>query len=129
MVKKNNKKQSLLNSFYHAIVGIKTGLTKERNMLIHFAFIIAVVICGILFKITYYEWLICAILFALVISLELVNTAIETTVDICMPDINEKAKIAKDTAAGAVLFSSLIAAIIGLVIFVPKGINWLQSIL
>ena len=44
----------------------------------------------------------------------------ETTVDIAMPDINEKAKYAKDIAAGAVLFSAIISVIIGLIIFLPK---------
>lgn len=51
---------------------------------------------------------------------ELINTAIETTVDIAMPDINEKAKYAKDIAAGAVLFSAVISIIVGLIIFLPK---------
>ena len=79
-----------------------------------------VIIAGIVLKISAIEWIICLVLFGLVISLELVNTAIETTVDIAMPEINEKAKFAKDIAAGAVLFSAIISAIIGLIIFVPK---------
>ena len=60
----------------------------------------------------------------MVISLELVNSAIEATVDIAMPEINEKAKNAKDIAAGAVLVSAIAAAIIGLIIFVPKLIDF-----
>lgn len=79
-----------------------------------------VIIAGFIFKISVMEWIVCLILFALVISLELINTAIETTVDIAMPEINEKAKYAKDIAAGAVLFSAIIAAIVGLIIFLPK---------
>ena len=58
----------------------------------------------------------------MVISLELVNSAIEATVDIAMPEINEKAKVAKDVAAGAVLVSAIASAIIGLIIFIPKVI-------
>ena len=79
-----------------------------------------VIVAGFIFKISVMEWIACLLLFALVISLELINTAIETTVDIAMPEINEKAKYAKDIAAGAVLFSAIIAVIVGLIIFLPK---------
>ena len=59
-------------------------------------------------------------LFGFVISLEMVNTAIENVVDLVTLEKNPKAKIAKDVAAGAVLVSAISAAIIGLIIFVPK---------
>ena len=52
--------------------------------------------------------------------MELINTAIETTVDLITKEKNEKAKIAKDVAAGAVLVSAIASAIIGVIIFVPK---------
>ena len=81
---------------------------------------IFVIIAGFLLKISIAEWIVCLILFAMVISLELINTAIEITVDIAMPKINEKAKFAKDISAGAVLFSAIISAIIGIIIFLPK---------
>ena len=59
------------------------------------------------------------LLFALVISLELVNTAVEAVVDLVTEERKPLAKIAKDTAAGAVLFASLAAVIIGCIIFIP----------
>ena len=58
-----------------------------------------VIIAGIILKITQVEWIVCIILFGFVITIELINTAIETTVDIAMPNINEKAKLAKDISA------------------------------
>ena len=61
--------------------------------------------------------------FAIVIGSELFNTSIETIVDMVMPEKNEKAKIAKDVSAGAVLVVAIGAAIIGLVIFVPRILN------
>ena len=94
----------------------------ERNVKIHITIMILVIIAGIVLKINTQEWIICIILFGLVISLELVNSAIEATVDIAMPEINEKAKVAKDVAAGAVLVSAIASAIIGLIIFIPKVI-------
>jgi diacylglycerol kinase len=114
------KKGSLFRSFYHAFAGIIRSLQVERNMFIHFTIMCLVIIFGIMLSISINEWIICTILFGAVLSLELVNTAIETTVDICSPKFSEKAKIAKDTAAGAVLISVIISIIIGLLIFLPK---------
>ena len=62
----------------------------------------------------------CILLFGFVITLELMNTAIETAIDICMPEINPKAKLAKDTSAGAVLVVAIVSVVIGIMIFGPK---------
>lgn len=120
IVKLRKKRKRLSNSFKYAFEGIQEAWKTEQNLKIHFMIMFLVIIAGIVLKISAIEWIICLVLFGLVISLELVNTAIETTVDIAMPEINEKAKFAKDIAAGAVLFSAIISAIIGLIIFVPK---------
>ena len=117
------KRKKLKNSFKYAFCGIITALKKEQNMKIHFTIAILVIIAGIILKISTIEWIICLILIGIVISLELVNTAIEQVVDIAMPEINEKAKIAKDVAAGAVLMVAIISLICGLIIFIPKIIN------
>ena len=59
------------------------------------------------------------LLFGLILSLELVNTAVEAVVDLVTEEKKPLAKIAKDTAAGAVLVSAIAAAIIGCIIFIP----------
>lgn len=124
------KKKSLIHSFGYAIRGILTALKKERNLKIHVVIMLLVILAGIYFKISVTDWIICIILFGFVISLEMVNTAIETTVDIAMPEFNEKAKIAKDVSAGTVLISAITSAIIGLMIFIPKIImNFLWNLL
>ncbi len=115
-----NKNHQITASFRHAFDGIADGIKGERNMLIHFASMAFVTVFGFLFSISQTEWLVCVVLFGLVVGAELINTAIETTVDICMPHIDPRAKIAKDVAAGAVLAVSVAAAIAGLIIFVPK---------
>ena len=120
MVELRKKRKKLRNSFKYAFEGIEEAWRTEQNLKIHFVIMALVIIAGFIFKISAMEWIICLLLFAIVISLELINTAIETTVDIAMPDINEKAKYAKDIAAGAVLFSAIISVIIGLMIFLPK---------
>lgn len=116
----NVEVKKLINSFKYAIQGIISSFKTERNMKIHVFIMILVIIWGIIFKISVTEWIVCALLFALVISGELFNTAIETVVDMIMPEINDKAKLAKDISAGAVLILAITAVIVGLIIFVPK---------
>lgn len=124
-----SKKKHLLYSFKYAFQGIVSAFKTERNMKIHVAAVVLVTIAGLFFKISKIEWMICIILFGMVISLELANTAIETTVDIAMPEKNEKAKLAKDIAAGAVLVCAFISLIIGGMIFVPKICAFITNML
>ena len=74
--------KKFIKSFKYAFEGIFTGIKKERNMKIHISIMILVIIFGILLKINKVEWIICITLFGLVISMELINTAIESTVDL-----------------------------------------------
>lgn len=118
-------RQSLAKSFYHAFYGIWTGIRGERNMKIHCTFVVLVVIAGVVLKINPVEWCIVLTLFGLVLALELVNTAIESVVDLVSPEYHPLAKVAKDTAAGAVLIAAIMAAIAGLIIFLPRGLAFL----
>ena len=114
------KSKNILNSFNYAIQGFFSAFKTERNMKIHIFITLMVILLGFLLKISCIEWIIVVLLFGLVISGELINTAIEITVDIIMPRIDERAKKAKDIAASAVLVISISAAIIGGIIFIPK---------
>ena len=114
------KSKKLINSFKYAIQGFFSSFKTERNMKIHIFIMFLVIAFGIILKINKYEWIICVLCFAIVISGELFNTAIETVVDMIMPYKNDKAKIAKDISAGAVLALAIGAAIVGVIIFVPK---------
>ena len=120
MNKIKNEPKKIVNSFKYAISGIITGFKEERNMKIHILAVVIVVILGIVLKISKTEWIICLILFGAVISAELFNTAIETVVDMISPEKNEKAKLAKDISAAAVLTLAIGAIVIGIVIFIPK---------
>lgn len=114
------KKNPLYQSFGYAFEGIFSGIRKERNMKIHCIAVICVVIAGVIFNISRIEWCLCFILFGLVLSLELVNTAVEAVVDLVTEEHRPLAKLAKDTAAGAVLIAAIMAALVGMVIFLPK---------
>ncbi len=110
------------NTFVCAIDGIKSAIKTERNLKIHCIITIIVIIAGLIFKISPLEWCICLLCIGLVISAELINTAIETTVDMYTREKNELAGRAKDIAAGAVFIMSIFPAIIGIIIFLPKFI-------
>ncbi|MGI6002117.1 MAG: diacylglycerol kinase family protein [Lachnospiraceae bacterium] len=116
----SDKKGKLSKSFRYAFEGIFTCIRHERNMKIHCVMAVLVVIGGFVLHISQIEWFICLILFGLVMSLEMVNTAIEATVDLVTQERKPLAKKAKDVAAGAVLISAIMAAIIGCIIFIPK---------
>ena len=123
---KKQKKDPLYKSFGYAFAGIFAVVTKERNMKIHCVAMVCVVIAGFVFHITPVEWCICLTLFGLVMALEMVNTAVEAVVDLVTKERRPLAKLAKDAAAiaamiaGAVLIAAIMAAIAGMIIFIPK---------
>ena len=112
--------KKLIKSFTYAIMGIKSAIKTEQNMKIHLIIMELVVLMGLMFNLSYLEWLVILICFMTVISSELFNTALENVVDLASSKINIKAKLAKDIAAGAVLVNAFFSAIIGLIIFIPK---------
>ena len=124
---KKTGKNPLYKSFGYAFEGIFAGIRGERNMKIHCFAAVCVIVAGVLFHISVTEWCICLVLFGLILSLELVNTAIEAVVDLVTKEKKPLAKIAKDTAAGAVLVSAIAAAIIGCIIFVPYLLELIKS--
>jgi undecaprenol kinase len=118
---KKYKNRTFLGSFEFAITGIKTAFHDECNMRKHFLMGILVVIAGFIFKISLKEWLwvLAAIFF--VIVMEVLNSVAETIVDLATNyHYHPLAKKAKDMAAGAVLLASILAIIIGLIIFLPR---------
>ena len=122
-MKYKKKIKSLVNSFGYAFQGIWSSFRTERNMKIHVFIMILVVLLGIFLHISVTEWMICIILFALVIGAELFNTAIEAVMDMISLEKSSQAKLAKDVSAGAVLVFAIASIIVGLIIFVPKIID------
>ena len=117
---KQTQFQKRIASFKFAFNGIAYVLRTQRNAQIHFLAAIVVIVLGISYKIETLEW--CLIIFAigLVIMAEMFNTTIEFLVDLISPEFHHKAGKAKDMAAGAVLIAAIIAAIIGIIVFIPK---------
>lgn len=111
---------STAKSFSFAFEGIKTAFIKEPNFKIHTALGTVALILGAILKFSRVEWLILLFTITLVLILELINTALESIVNLVSPEIKEEAKVAKDVSAAAVLISSITAAVVGIVLFVPK---------
>lgn len=101
---------------------LKEFFNREQNLLIHITTSILVIVFGIIFKISYTEWLLVSLMIMLVIVSELINSAIELTVDLYTSKFNSLAMVAKDTAAAAVVVSAFTAAVTGIYIFLPKVI-------
>ncbi|WP_070120633.1 diacylglycerol kinase family protein [Bacillus marinisedimentorum] len=117
---REKKARRLAMSFVNAKNGIVDAIRNEPNLQIHTAAAAAAVIMGFLFSITTLEWIILLLVIGGVLSLELMNTAVERTVDLVTDEWLPLAKQAKDAAAGAVLIFSIIALMAGILIFGPK---------
>ena len=120
---KNLKSKNIFHSFKYAFSGLKYGLINTKNLHVDFVVALLVIVCGFIFQISITEWLIILLCFALVMRLELMNTALEEVVNLASPEIHPLAKISKDVAAGSVLMSAIISAVIGLIIFIPRFID------
>jgi diacylglycerol kinase (ATP) len=115
--------KSRLMSFSYAFRGLAYAFRQEHNLWIHTLAAIAAIAMGLILKISSLEWMLIALVIAGVFGAELFNSAIESLVDLCTPDINKKAGLIKDMAAGAVLIAALGALVVGLVVFIPKLVS------
>jgi diacylglycerol kinase (ATP) len=114
----------LIKSFRFAIQGFHSALSNQVNLRIHLAVSMGVIIAGFAFRVSATEWCVLLLCMGLVISLELINTAIEKLVDMVSPEWKQQAGQIKDVAASAVLIVSLVALIIGLIIFSNHILNF-----
>ena len=105
-------------SFTHAFRGLGKLLKEEHNSRIHVAAAVIATIMGLLLKINTFEWL--AVAIALVLLCELFNTAIERLADKVEPNWDKTIGEVKDYASAGVLIASILAVIVGGIIFTPK---------
>lgn len=115
-----------IRSFKHAFKGVSNFFQTEHNALIHLVATVIVIAFGIWLSISRIEWIIIICMIGMVFTAELFNTAIEKLCDSITIEYNNKIKIAKDLSAAGVLIVALVAAIIGLIVFLPKLIDKLE---
>jgi len=123
-----DKKQmkTFFNAVLFALQGIKQFISRDRNGKIQIAFGATAIILGFTVSLTPFQWLLVLFCIGLVISLEMINSAIERYCDLVTTDFHPGIKVIKDVAAGAVLVASITSLIIGLIIFIPALVQFLN---
>lgn len=107
-------------SFKHAFRGVGIIFKTQHNAWIHGLVAAVVVILGFSLSISLWEWAVIILAITSVLAAEAFNTAMEIDMDLTSPRYHPYARDTKDVAAAAVLITVVGAAIIGLVIFIPK---------
>ena len=109
-----------LKSFTYAFNGLRVLFKEEHNSRIHLFATICVVVAGVLLKLSVLEWVAVAFAIGLVFCGEIFNSAIEDLSDVVCPEQDERIKKVKDLSAAAVLVNAITAAVVGLLVFLPK---------
>ena len=115
--------KAFLKSFGCAVHGIRYAVIKERNIKIQLVCALLVIIAAIVLHVSFTEWAVLLICCGGVLTLEIVNTAIETVSDVITETYRPAVKICKDAAAGAVLLFSVFSFVVGCIIFIPRFIQ------
>ena len=109
-----------------ALQGIKQFFARDRNGKIQMVIGTTAIILGFTVSLSSSQWLLVLFCIGLVISLEMINSAIERFCDLLTTDFHPGIKIIKDVAAGAVLIASITSLIIGLIIFIPALVQFIN---
>ncbi|MCF8253571.1 MAG: diacylglycerol kinase family protein [Bacteroidia bacterium] len=120
MKKESFSIQKRLKSFVFAGKGIITLVKEEHNAQIHLVISLLVLAAGFYLGLSNSEWMLIVFLIGFVFALEAINSSIENLADFVSPNQHPLIGKVKDLAAGAVLIGAICAAIIGLLIFIPK---------
>ncbi len=115
------RRPSIIESFNFAIEGVIHVLRTHRNMRIHFAVAVAVLIIAAAVEVSKIELIVLLLSIAFVLVAEMINTAVEGTIDAATTSFDPMAKLAKDIAAGAVLIASVNAVAVGYLVFAGKA--------
>lgn len=122
MTQKDRGIKRIINSFGYSFNGLIDTYRTEQSVWIYIPVALIVILMGFLFKISTYEWIAVILILGIILSLELINTALEAVVDLVTKKYEPLAKKAKDTVSAAVLIFAITAVIVGLIIFLPKFI-------
>lgn len=125
---KSKDKRPFKGSVKNCLDGISYVTKNEKNFKREIALGIIALILSYILKIDKIEFIIILTMICLVLTAEIINTAIERTVDLVTKEYHELARIAKDVSAGSVLVTSIFALIIGIIIFIPKIITLLGGL-
>jgi diacylglycerol kinase (ATP) len=111
---------TIFDSFNYAFEGLIHVLRTQRNMRVHFAAAVIVLVCALFVGVSKIELIALLISIAFVLVAEMINTAIEGAIDVATTSFDPMAKLAKDIAAGAVLLATINAVAVGYLVFSGK---------
>ena len=117
----------LLRSFRFAVAGLAQLWATQRNFRIETAIGLLALLAGVWAGLERWEWVTLVLTIALVLVLEAFNTALENAVTLASPNIDPRAKAAKDAAAAAVLIAALASVAIAILIFGPRVGLWREG--
>jgi diacylglycerol kinase (ATP) len=120
---------SVIESFNFAIEGVIHVLRTQRNMRIHFGAAVVVIVVSVAVGVSKMELIVLLLSIAFVLIAEMINTAIEGTIDAATTSFDPMAKLAKDIAAGAVLIASVNAVAVGYLVFAGKAADKTANVL
>ena len=121
-----NNKYPIWESFHFAFEGFRYALQTQRNLRIQLIVAVAVIAISTFLPMQLIEWALLFVLIALVIVAEILNTAIEKTIDLIVKEFDPLAKTIKDLSAAAVLFIAFTTVIVGSLIYLPKLLAFLK---
>ena len=119
----NNEKFSVrkrIKSFSYAFAGLRVLFREEHNARIHAVAAVLAVAMGFLFRISPMEWIAVVIVIGMVFAAEIINSSIERTSDFVKAERDDRKRDIKDLGAAAVLVCAIAAAVVGIIIFLPK---------
>lgn len=111
---------SLLHAFACAQAGLRYAIASQRNFKVHALFAILAIVLGAVMRISAAEWALIVVCIFAVLAFELINTAVESAIDLVSPEWNELAKRAKDCAAASVYVAAIGSVVVAGIIFVPR---------
>ena len=120
--------RTFFRSVLFALMGMKQFFSRDRNGRIQVVIGITAIVLSITVSLPPFQWLLVLFCIGLVISLEMINSAIERYCDLVTTDFHPGIKVIKDVAAGAVLVASIMSLIIGLIIFIPALVDLLNHV-
>ena len=124
----NNEKFSIkkrIKSFSYAFAGLRVLFREEHNSWIHATAAVLAIAAGFLFRISPVEWIAVIIVIGMVFSAEILNSSLERTADFVKAERDDRRRDIKDLGAAAVLVTAISAALVGIMIFLPKIIDFL----
>lgn len=112
--------RNIIDSFNYAVSGIITAIKTEKSMRLHYIIAVIVLLSSLFFDFNRTEFLLLLFAVSLVVVSEMINTAIERTIDLITKEFHPLARLVKDVAAGAVLIATINSVIVGYLLFFER---------